>query len=371
MSENRSKKPRGRIASWLVGLGAVLLSLGGKLKSLLPLLKLGKFGGTIISLVISVWAYTVFYPLELAIGLVLLILIHELGHVWAAKRKGLPVTAPAFIPFLGALIMMKRQPQDAVTEAYIAYGGPLVGTIGALACYGLGMITDNEVFYVIAMLGFFINLFNLIPVHPLDGGRIVVAITRWLWVVGLVIGLALIIYLQSLLLLVFYLLFVFEIWSTFRKRKQGLKPRTIRQVLQVPTEHFLQNGVWVPGEEHRRPLFFRQYCDLNTQMHMVDIEYPGVGVIGRFNEFEGQIEKVELIQTRRMDDVYPSIVQMVIEITYFVSSAEFIEKEKRYFQIPLKKRIQFSVAYVGLIALLIYMMVITYPFIERVPTATG
>ncbi|WP_240627429.1 site-2 protease family protein [Thermoflavimicrobium daqui] len=366
MAEDKSKKSRSKFVSWLIGIGVFLLSVGGKLKSLLPLLKFGKFGGTIISLAISVWAYAVFYPFEVAIGLVVMILIHEMGHVWAAKQKGLPVTAPAFIPFMGALILLKRQPQDAVTEAYIAYGGPLLGTVGALISYGLGFATGNEVFFVIAMIGFFLNLFNLIPVHPLDGGRIVVAITRWLWIVGLVVGLALIIYLQSLLLLVIYALFVWEIWATFRKRKQGIKPRTIAQGLAVPAEIFHENGVWIPGESHRRALFFRQYCDLESKNLYVDIEFPGVGLIGRLENFEGQIERVELIHTSRLEQD-PSFVKMIVEMTYFVSSEAVRQKEKRYYQIPLKSRIQFSIAYVGLIALLVYMMIVTFPYIDQLP----
>ena len=72
-----------------------------------------------------------------------MIFIHEIGHVLAAKQKGLPVSLPVFIPFLGAFIAMKKNPRDAVTEAYIAFGGPLLGTAGALICYLLGTATDN------------------------------------------------------------------------------------------------------------------------------------------------------------------------------------------------------------------------------------
>lgn len=84
-----------------------------------------------------------------------MIFIHEIGHVLAAKQKGLPVTAPLFIPFLGALITMKRNPRDAVTEAYIAYGGPLLGTIGATAAFALGVYTDSNLLISIAYTGFF------------------------------------------------------------------------------------------------------------------------------------------------------------------------------------------------------------------------
>jgi Zn-dependent protease len=368
--ENSPKKPRGKLLSWLLGFGAIFLSFGSKLKSLLPLLKLGKFGGTLISLAVSVWAYALLYPFELALGLVVLMFIHEMGHIWAAKRKGLPVTAPAFIPFLGALIMLKRQPQDALTEAYIAYGGPLIGTIGALLCYGLGVWTGYDVFYAIAMIGFFLNLFNLIPIHPMDGGRIVVAITRWVWVAGLVLGLVLVIYLKSFLLLFIYLLFVFDLWAGFRKRRKGVKPTKMKDVIQVPAEMFIQNGVWIPGEEHRRLLHFRQYCDLTTRESVVEVEYPGVGTIKQLEGFEGQIEKVELVKTQ-MSPLHPGIVFLHIEIQFFIAKEDVIEKEKRYYKVPLKKRLQYTFAYLGLIALLIYMMVLTYPYVEQIQRATS
>lgn len=155
---------------WIGGLGALIVS---GLKYIPALLKMGKFGGTFISMAVTVGAYALLYPWSFAIGLVLMIFIHEMGHIWAAKRKGLPVSAPAFIPFLGALIMLKRQPQDAVTEAYVAFGGPLIGTAGAFMTWLLAGWTGYEVLYPIAFIGFFLNLFNLLPMHPLDGGRIV------------------------------------------------------------------------------------------------------------------------------------------------------------------------------------------------------
>lgn len=196
-----------------------LVSIGTKLKSILPLLKFGKFGGTLITMAISVGGYALLFPYQFAIGLVLMIFIHEMGHVWAAKIKGLPVSAPAFIPFVGALITMKKQPSDAATEAFVALGGPLLGTLGAVVSYGLGVWLDQDLLIAIAYIGLFLNLFNLIPIHPLDGGRIVVAITRWLWVVGLIVGLFLIIYLKSILLLIIYIMFLIDLWGAYRKKK--------------------------------------------------------------------------------------------------------------------------------------------------------
>jgi Zn-dependent protease len=355
LAEDKQRRSRSRLTSWLVGLGVLLASLGSKLKFLLPLLKWGKFGSTIITMAISVWAYALAYSLEFSIGLVLMIFIHEMGHVWAAKRKGLPVSAPAFIPFLGALITLKRQPQDAVTEAYIAYGGPLLGTLGALACYGIGLWTGQEIFFVIAMIGFFINLFNLVPIHPLDGGRIVTAITRWLWIVGLILGVFLIIYLQSLLLAIIYIFFVIELWSSWRRRKGSNRPKTNTIQIGVDPSTFVNQGVWIPGEEHQRDLLFTQYSDLQTRETFAEIIYPGVGVIAKIPGIEGEIQKVKLVRTKHPEPGSPYL-QMILEFTYFVSGVEAREKERRYYQVTPKQRVLFSIAYVGLIAFLIFMM---------------
>src|SRR5699024_5328644 len=124
--------------------------IGSKFKFLLPLLKLGKAGGTIWSMLLMMGTYAMFYPWSFAIGVVVMIFIHEMGHIAAAKRRGLPVSAPAFIPFVGALITMKKQPLNAEQEAYLAFGGPLIGTVGALAAFGLGVGLQSPVLLSIA-----------------------------------------------------------------------------------------------------------------------------------------------------------------------------------------------------------------------------
>lgn len=147
--QNEEKKNDSKSGSskWYLGSAAALLLLKGK--SLLALLKFSKFGGALISMAITIGTYAIIYPWGFAVGFVLLLFVHELGHVLAAKRKGLPVSAPLFIPFLGALITMKRQPLDAQTEAYVAMGGPLLGTVGAMAVYAGAYATDSPLLYAL------------------------------------------------------------------------------------------------------------------------------------------------------------------------------------------------------------------------------
>ncbi|TCS94244.1 site-2 protease family protein [Hazenella coriacea] len=365
MEEKQNTKPkRGALSRW-GWLGVLLVSIGSKLKALLPLLKFGKFGGTIISMAVSVAGYTLIAPFEVAIGLVVMIFIHEMGHVWAAKMKGLPVSAPAFIPFLGALIMMKRQPQDASTEAFIAMGGPLLGTVGALIPFFLGIYTGDILFFTIASIGFFINLFNLVPIHPLDGGRIVVAITRWLWVLGLVVGLLLIIYLRSWLLLFIYVLFVIELWSTYRPNR---KPKLRRFAIEakVDPQQFEHAGMWIPGENHRRPLFWVHTCNVESQKESVKIEYPGLGTIVEMEGSFGTIREVYLTKTIHPTSQQPQ-VHMMIEGTSMVTKEQAvggIQKDEKYYSVKPLTRWMYGISYVGLASFLVYMMFLTGTYLK-------
>lgn len=152
-----------------------------KLKFLLPFLKTG---GTMI---FSMWAYALMWGWQYAVGFVLLIFIHECGHLIAARQCGLKVGWPVFIPFMGAIIALKEAPRNAWVEAEVGIGGPLLGTLGALGCEMIYLQSGNQLFRALAYTGFFLNLFNLAPIGFLDGGRIVTALSPWLWLVGFAI----------------------------------------------------------------------------------------------------------------------------------------------------------------------------------------
>jgi Zn-dependent protease len=168
------------------------------------------------SMLVSIGAYALLWGWQFAIGFVVLLLIHELGHVFEAKRQGLPVSAPMFIPFLGALIVLKELPDNAWNEAKVAIAGPIVGGLGAAAVWGIGEAIDSELLVALAFTGFFLNLFNLAPISPLDGGRIVAAIHPALWVVGLVLLLVLTIVAPNPILIGILVLGGFEFWSRVR-----------------------------------------------------------------------------------------------------------------------------------------------------------
>jgi Zn-dependent protease len=151
---------------------------------LLGSLKLGKLLVTGGSMLISIVAYAFIFGWPYAAGFVALIFVHEMGHFLAARQRGLNVGAPTFIPFVGAWIQLKDMPHNVETEAYIGLAGPLAGTLGALACYGLARMEGSALLLALAYAGFFINLFNLIPVSPLDGGRITAVLSPRVWLLG-------------------------------------------------------------------------------------------------------------------------------------------------------------------------------------------
>jgi Zn-dependent protease len=143
-----------------------------------------KFLFSLGSIFVSIVVYATTMGLPFAAGFVGLIFIHEMGHYLAARRKQLNVGLPTFIPFVGAWIALKEQPMNAEVEAYVAYAGPLMGTFAAFALYYLGRHTGNNLYLALAQAGFFINLFNLIPISPLDGGRITAILTPRIWFLG-------------------------------------------------------------------------------------------------------------------------------------------------------------------------------------------
>jgi Zn-dependent protease len=172
------------------------------------------------SMLVSIGAYALLWGWQFAVGFVVLLFVHEMGHVLEAKRQGLPVSAPMFIPFLGALIVLKQLPDDAWNEAKVAIAGPILGGLGAAACWGLGKSIDSDLLVALAFTGFFLNLFNLAPISPLDGGRIVAAIHPGLWIVGLIALLGLTIVAPNPILILILVLGGLESWRRWKHRHE-------------------------------------------------------------------------------------------------------------------------------------------------------
>ena len=212
----RLKKVLGPIGVVLV----LVFKFAAKLKFLIiPILKflplLLKTGGTML---LSIWAYGLAWGWMFALGFVLLIFVHECGHLLVARLFGLKVGAPVFIPFMGALIALKEAPKDAWMEAWVGIGGPLLGAAGAVACEILFLLTGNPLFRGLAYSGFFLNLFNLAPIGFLDGGRIVTALSPWLWLVGAAVMVAFLVVHPNFLVGLILIVSLPRLWSLFRTK---------------------------------------------------------------------------------------------------------------------------------------------------------
>jgi Zn-dependent protease len=202
-------------------LAAPFIALGvlfWKFKFVLAAIFKFKIFTTSASMLVSLGAYAWFWGWKFALGFILLLFVHELGHYLEARRQGLDVGAPVFIPFLGAAILLKENPLNAWREAQIAIAGPIVGSIGAAVVWLIGERQDSELFVALGFTGFFLNLFNLLPVVPLDGGRIAAAIHPILWFVGFVglVGLAFVA--PNPLLIVIALIVGLELWRRWQER---------------------------------------------------------------------------------------------------------------------------------------------------------
>jgi len=210
-----SKKVKGPLGA----IGAALAAAGKFLLPLLKLLKGGKFLLTGITMLASMWFYSIRFGWGFAAVIVLGILIHELGHVAASAFLGVPVSAPIFLPGFGALIVQKKWAQSAWGEALIGIGGPLGGTFAAFVMWGLYFATGSELFLAAAYFTFFLNLFNMIPIYPLDGGRIVGAISPYIWIVGLVgiVGLSITGFIRNPLIWLIVIFSLPHVWTGLKR----------------------------------------------------------------------------------------------------------------------------------------------------------
>jgi Zn-dependent protease len=189
----QSQPPQQRAKKRAGGLGAIAAAVGVaalKFKALLAVLLNLKFvllGAKLFAVswtfVLSMILYVAFFGWRFGLVLVLLIAAHELGHYFAYRAYGLPVRVPVFVPFLGAYTAGAIAP-SLEDDAYIALAGPVTGLALAGVCYALGVTTGDHFWLAAADLSALLNLFNMIPILPFDGGRIIGAIWAPLWIVG-------------------------------------------------------------------------------------------------------------------------------------------------------------------------------------------
>jgi Zn-dependent protease len=202
---------------------AALAVIGAKLKAILVLLPKLKVLTTSGSMLVSIAAYSLIWGWKFAIGFVALLFVHEMGHVIALRREGVKASAPLFVPFLGAVVWAKSLGGHALAEARVGLAGPVLGTIGAAACLPIAWATGSNLWTALAFTGFFLNLFNLLPVVPLDGGRAMAAMAPWMWFVGLAGVVALAFAFPNPIILVIAVIGAFDVYGRWTRRRRGFE----------------------------------------------------------------------------------------------------------------------------------------------------
>jgi Zn-dependent protease len=207
-----------KAAGPLAALGLAIAKFGAQLKTALLLLPKLKIFATSGSMLVSIVAYQLIFGWAFAVGFVLLLLLHELGHVIQLRREGIEASAPMFIPFLGAVIAAKSLGRDAAAEARVGLAGPILGSIATLVPLAAWLATGDDFWRALAYIGFFLNLLNLLPVLPLDGGRAMAALSPWVWLVGFAGLVALTIFFPNPILLLVLLFGGMESWRRWKTR---------------------------------------------------------------------------------------------------------------------------------------------------------
>jgi Zn-dependent protease len=200
---------------------AAIAAFLAKFKSIILLAPKLKLLTTFGTMGVSLAAYAWIWGVPFAAGFVVLLLVHEMGHVIALRREGIKASPPMFIPFLGAVITSRSLGDNALAEARVGLAGPVLGSIGAAACILIWHATGNEIWRALAYTGFLLNLFNLLPVVPLDGGRAMAAMAPWMWFVGFAALVPLVLVFTNPIILLLVLIGGLETYRRWKDRKRG------------------------------------------------------------------------------------------------------------------------------------------------------
>jgi Zn-dependent protease len=187
--QQQNQRRGGAAGGILVALGLAAAKFKGALVVLLNLKWLLVLGPKLLSfgsIFVSIWFYALFFGWKFGVVFVLLILVHEMGHFLTFRNFGVAASLPMFVPGLGAFVSSPMT-SDPARNAVAALMGPVFGVAASAACWGYGIVTGEPFWVAAAYVGFFLNLFNLIPAFPFDGGRIAGAIDGRIWLVGVVL----------------------------------------------------------------------------------------------------------------------------------------------------------------------------------------
>jgi Zn-dependent protease len=209
----------------LGGVAAAVIAVLAKFKAvllLLPKIKLLATGG---SMLVSLGAYAAIWGWQFGAGVVFLLLVHELGHYIQLKLEGITPKALVFIPFLGAYVSSEASGRSPETHARVALAGPILGSLAAVPLVLIWHATGNDLWRALAFFGFFINLFNLIPFGPLDGGQATEALPPGAWIAALVVSIGVAAIVPSTVAILLVVATAYKLYASRRDAKEGKVPR--------------------------------------------------------------------------------------------------------------------------------------------------
>ncbi len=185
------------------------------------LVKFGAFAIKFFGIFISVGGYALIWGWKFAAGFVALLFLHEMGHYIQLRREGVKPSGMLFIPFLGAVVGARSLGGSALAEARVGLAGPILGSLACFALVPIAISTGDDFWRALIFTGLFLNLLNLMPVVPLDGGRAMAAMAPWMWFVGFG-GIVLLFFIApNPVLILIILLGGMETWRRWKHRREG------------------------------------------------------------------------------------------------------------------------------------------------------
>ncbi|KYD11501.1 site-2 protease family protein [Heyndrickxia sporothermodurans] len=331
-------------------LSTIVVLLLGKFKFILVVFKFLKLH-TLVSMFISLGAYALVFGWKFAVALVYLLFIHEMGHAYAAKKIKLSVSPAIFIPFMGAVIGLKEMPQSAKDEGFLAYMGPLFGFIAFLPAIPLYLYTHEPFWALLIILGAIINLFNLIPITPLDGGRIAAGISTKLWGLGIIILLIYSVMHISFLGFVIVIIGSMEWYKLYKKQKSLDKDKLEVKQLELLIAKLKQESHHIDS--------------LEEIVKMAKLKILNQDIIKILNTLNSQIEKMKkdiylqqlsgtLTIGEHIENDNQAIIEGIIKQLEekVVGIKQEVQTTETYYKTDKKTKIKLFLIYIGLVIVL-------------------
>ncbi|MFC0022294.1 site-2 protease family protein [Neobacillus cucumis] len=327
-------------------LSTIGVFLLGKLKFVLVIFKILKLH-TLLSMLISLGTYALIFGWKFAVALIYLLFVHEMGHAYAAKRIKLPVSPAVFIPFMGAVIGLKELPKNAKDEGFVAYMGPLFGLLSFLPAIPMYLYTNEPFWGLLIILGAMINLFNLIPITPLDGGRIAAGISTKLWGLGIILLLT-----YSVIHLSFMGFFIVIIgsmeWYKIYKKQKSLNhdKREVQQLEQLVVQLKQQANHFESVQEILRKVLWKiSNQEISKILNTLNSEIEKMKKDIYLQQLNGTLT-ISLQDSNDNQLISGILSQLEEKVLKFKKE---VQKTKNYYKTDTRTKLQLFLIYIGLV----------------------